>query len=266
MHSPPSILGLGCWQNSRSAASGAQKPASSSPPGSGLPQVGHILYSGTVLYQHEEISEIMKYCTEENKIFTEKLSDFKKKITKQKDHIDEVNKLKISLSEEMNTFKDYKQTLNLINKTMGYMINWMQVPMELEGGQNVKDQDSATSTLILQYHLRGLASNNCSLEEYIKKLQEDCEALQSENRALEEESKMLTMNIPKLKRTYNERKKKLESKECKVQEYETQLSASVEKVNMAMRQPTPFPGPLFMGHPVRGIQSLMLGTVPPPPP
>ncbi|XP_076972249.1 uncharacterized protein LOC143646791 isoform X4 [Tamandua tetradactyla] len=207
MHSPPSILGLGCWQNSRSAASGAQKPASSSPPGSGLPQVGHILYSGTVLYQHEEISEIMKYCTEENKIFTEKLSDFKKKITKQKDHIDEVNKLKISLSEEMNTFKDYKQTLNLINKTMGYMINWMQVPMELEGGQNVKDQDSATSTLILQYHLRGLASNNCSLEEYIKKLQEDCEALQSENRALEEESKMLTMNIPKLKRTYNERKK-----------------------------------------------------------
>ncbi|XP_076972258.1 uncharacterized protein LOC143646791 isoform X8 [Tamandua tetradactyla] len=241
MHSPPSILGLGCWQNSRSAASGAQKPASSSPPGSGLPQVGHILYSGTVLYQHEEISEIMKYCTEENKIFTEKLSDFKKKITKQKDHIDEVNKLKISLSEEMNTFK-------------------------------------ATSTLILQYHLRGLASNNCSLEEYIKKLQEDCEALQSENRALEEESKMLTMNIPKLKRTYNERKKLPGSMAphqtpafCLSVPWPLQQGCCMwcrrlSQVNMAMRQPTPFPGPLFMGHPVRGIQSLMLGTVPPPPP
>ncbi|XP_076977030.1 transport and Golgi organization protein 1 homolog [Tamandua tetradactyla] len=124
-----------------------------------IPDVGHRLYSGTVLQVEEEISEAMK----EHKIIREKLSEYKDKIIRLKDDVGELRRVKISLLEELNSYKANRA-----------------VPM-------------------FQYGLRGLVPNHCTLEEYIKEVQAERDALRSEIRALEEESKRLAVNIEKLR-------------------------------------------------------------------
>ncbi|XP_076975479.1 uncharacterized protein LOC143649161 [Tamandua tetradactyla] len=131
-----------------------------------IPDVGHRLYSGTVLQVEEEISEALK----EHKIIREKLSEYKDKIIRLKDDVEELRRVKISLSEELNSYKANRA-----------------VPM-------------------FQYGLRGLAPNHCTLEEYIKEVQAERDALRSEIRGLEEESKRLAVNIEKLRMYLSERR------------------------------------------------------------
>ncbi|XP_076981422.1 transport and Golgi organization protein 1 homolog isoform X2 [Tamandua tetradactyla] len=179
-----------------------------------IPDVGHRLYSGTVLQVQEEISEAMKFSIQEHKIIREKLSEYKDKIIKLKDDVGGLRRVKISLLEELNSYKNNNKMLNGIIKIISDVFEGMQVPSELKGGQNIKDQELADRAMpMFQHGLQGLAPNNCTLEEYIKKLQADSDTLHSENSALEEESNSLAINIEKLQM-------KLKLKERKKREYE----------------------------------------------
>ncbi|XP_076981423.1 uncharacterized protein LOC143653925 isoform X3 [Tamandua tetradactyla] len=183
-----------------------------------LTNVGHRLYSGTVLQVQEEISEAMKFSIQEHKIIREKLSEYKDKIIKLKDDVGGLRRVKISLLEELNSYKNNNKMLNGIIKIISDVFEGMQVPSELKGGQNIKDQELADRAMpMFQHGLQGLAPNNCTLEEYIKKLQADSDTLHSENSALEEESNSLAINIEKLQMYISE---KLKLKERKKREYE----------------------------------------------
>ncbi|XP_076975490.1 uncharacterized protein LOC143649175 [Tamandua tetradactyla] len=158
-----------------------------------IPDVGHRLYSGTVLQVKEEISEAMK----EHKIIREKLSEYKDKIIRLKDDVGELRRVKISLSEELNSYKANRA-----------------VPMFQYG---CEAWPPTTVPWKVGPCAHSAVPNLLYFSEYIKEVQAERDALRSEIRALEEESKSLAVNIEKLRMYLSEQ---LELKECKKREYE----------------------------------------------
>uniref|UniRef100_A0A480LWY8 Transport and Golgi organization protein 1 homolog n=1 Tax=Sus scrofa TaxID=9823 RepID=A0A480LWY8_PIG len=93
---------------------------------------------------------------------------------------------------------------------------------------------------LLQCKLRASMSAKCTLEDQVKKLEEDCGSLQASKATLEEECKTLRQKVEILNELYQQKEmalqKKLSQEEFERQDREQRLSAADEKVLLAAEE------------------------------
>nr|XP_044997745.1 transport and Golgi organization protein 1 homolog isoform X1 [Jaculus jaculus] len=192
---------------------------------------------------HAELSEQIKSCEKSQKDLEVALTYKDDNINALTNCITQLNRLECDLEFEDQS-KGGKESDELANGEVGGDRS-EKIKNQIKQMMDVSRTQTAVSVVeedlkLLQLKLRASMSTKCTLEEQIRKLEDDRSSLQTAKAGLEDECKMLRQKVEILNELYQQKEmalqKKLSQEEFERQDREQRLSAADEKVVSAAEE------------------------------